>query len=438
MRNILIILIILLYSLSSTALALGNDFLIGDPMPDAPDLALRGEYKVGVKTLEIINKDQIDILSFRADNENPVYDRDLTLEIWYPAIIPEGRKEMTEYLDYYFNNEAITYKGRALRGAELDRSGEKYPLIIISHGYPGTRYMMSYLAENLASKGYVVAAISHTESTVRDQAGFASTLLNRPLDIEFTIEKISKFAEAESGNFLAEAVNTDNTGLIGYSMGGYGVLNAAGAGYTESAVNFNWGVPGGHLRIRQAGNEIYQKSLDRRIKAIFAMAPWGANTGFWNQQTMKGLEIPTFFAAGNQDDVSGYENGTKKLFDWAVNTDRYLLTFKNARHNIAPNAYGVNPLVSVDMSAADLMRYNEPVWNNRRLNNVIQHFATAFMGVQLKDKNYQNYLELITDSNQGVWDQNEDGSFTEDHNYWAGFPNRTALGMELYFKKSQN
>ena len=436
MKNILIILIILIFSISLTAAA-KTDFLIGDPLPDAPDLAYRGEYKVGVKTLEIVNEEQIDILNFSEADQKPTYDRPLKLEIWYPALIPAGKREMTEYIDYYFKNEAIIYKGRALRGAEIDRSGEKYPLVIISHGYPGTRYMMSYLAENLASKGYLVASISHTESTVRDQAAFASTLLNRPLDIEFTLEKISDYAEAGSGHFLAGAVDTDNTGLIGYSMGGYGAVNAAGAGYTEAAVNFNWGVPGGHLEIRQHRNQSYQSSLDERIKAIFVMAPWGANTGFWNKQTVKGIEIPSFFAAGNEDDVSGYENGTKKLFDWAVNTDRYLLTFKNARHNIAPNAYGVNSLLSTKMSAADLMRYNEPVWDNRRLNNVIQHFASAFMGIHIKGKSYEDYLNLITESNQGVWDQNDDGSFTAEHNYWTGFPKRTALGMELHFKKAE-
>ena len=86
------------------------------------------------------------------------------------------------------------------------------------------------------------------------------------------------------------------------------------------------------------------------------------------------------------------------------------------------------------MDAADLMRYNEPVWDNRRLNNLIQHFAAAFMGVHIKEKNYEDYLDLITDSNQGIWDQNEEGEFTEEHSHWTGFPKRTALGMELHFK----
>lgn len=436
MKNILIIAIITVFAFSSAAAAREDEFLIGDPMPDAPELAARGDYQVGVRTLEAVNEDQIDILNYSEDNKKPVYDRLLTLELWYPAEIPENRKELTEYNDYYFKEEAITYKGRALRGAKIDKSGGEYPLIIISHGYPGTRYMMSYLAENLASKGYIAAAISHTESTVRDQAAFASTLLNRPLDIEFSLDKIADFAEAED-HFLAGAVNTDNTALIGYSMGGYGALNAAGAGFTEQAVNLSWGVPGGHLKIRQQGNQKYQNSLDQRIKAVFVMAPWGANNGFFSQETVKNLEVPSFFAAGAQDDVAGYENGTRQLYKWAQNSESYLLTFKNARHNIAPNAYGVNPLLSVEMDAAQLMRYNEPVWDNRRLNNIIQHFATAFMGNYLKGEDYSGYLDLVEEAAQGKWSTAEDGSFKEDHSYWKGFAKRTALGMRFESQKAE-
>jgi hypothetical protein len=36
---------------------------IGDPLPDAPKLAARGNFKVGVKTIQVVNPNQIDILS---------------------------------------------------------------------------------------------------------------------------------------------------------------------------------------------------------------------------------------------------------------------------------------------------------------------------------------------------------------------------------------
>ncbi len=41
--------------------------------------------------------------------------------------------------------------------------GKRFPLVFVSHGYPGSRYFMTYLT-NLESKGYVVAAIDHTDS----------------------------------------------------------------------------------------------------------------------------------------------------------------------------------------------------------------------------------------------------------------------------------
>jgi predicted dienelactone hydrolase len=49
--------------------------------------------------------------------------------------------------------------------ADVLKTMEPMPLVIISHGYPGNRYLMSHLGEDLASKGYVVASIDHRDST---------------------------------------------------------------------------------------------------------------------------------------------------------------------------------------------------------------------------------------------------------------------------------
>jgi len=411
----------------------GGELLIGDMLPDAPILAKRGDFKVGVRTVEVVNKDQLNILAYTNQNPNPRYDRPLTLEIWYPAIIPQNREEMTIYSDAWYTAEPIVFQGRALRNAETVAGN--FPLIVVSHGYPGTRYIMSYLAENLASKGYVVVAIDHTESTVMDQNQFSSTLLNRPLDVYFVIDQMAAFSK-DPGHFLYGKVDADHVGLIGYSMGGYGIINAAGAGFSEQGVTLPWGVPGGHLSIRQSGNPSFEKSIDHRIKAIFAMAPWGAAT-FWTAETMKSLSVPMFLIAGDYDDVAGYENGIRLFFDWALNSDRYLLVFNNARHNLATNAYGEHPLVSMKMTADDVLRYGEPVWDKRKVNNIVQHFATAFFGLYLKNINYTTYLDLIEKANDGVWAQNKDGTFKETHTHWTGFPNRTALGMEFYRGKPE-
>ncbi|MES2795400.1 MAG: alpha/beta fold hydrolase, partial [Bacteroidota bacterium] len=320
-----------------------NEFVYGDALPDAPELAARGKYKVGVRTLDFVNKDQIDVLNAK-NAIAPLYDRPLKIEVWYPAELKSNEIESTVYSDYLGSPSdpkrpliPFTFNGRAARNAKPNISEGKFPLLIVSHGYTGSRVLMTYLTENLASKGYVVVAIDHFESTHADAKGFPSTLLNRAKDILFVLNEISNISKAESKSFLSNITDSDNTALIGYSMGGFGVLNAAGAGYSEQMIKTFGSLTGGSKAIesRVAGNAEYKNSMDSRIKAVVAFAPWGMERGVWDAEGLKGLTVPTFFVAGNLDDVSGYEKGIKAIFNGAVNADRYLLTYINARHNIA-------------------------------------------------------------------------------------------------------
>jgi predicted dienelactone hydrolase len=160
-----------------------ENFVIGDARPDAPELAKRGTYGVGVRTLKVVNPDQLDVLNYSASNPNPRYDRPLTLEVWYPALIPAGVQPIAWYSDVLGNgpnnpdrpNTPFEFAGRALRDAAPNPQDAPYPLVIVSHGYPGSRVLMTWLTENLVSKGYLVVALDHTESTHGDSAGFAST-----------------------------------------------------------------------------------------------------------------------------------------------------------------------------------------------------------------------------------------------------------------------
>ena len=424
----------------------GDDFVYGDARLDAPELAARGPHQVGVRTLTVTNPDQLDILSYSETDQNPRYDRPLTLEVWYPAVVPEGEEELTTYTDVLGTgpdnperpNTPFEFAGRALRDAEPDASSAPYPLVIVSHGYPGSRVLMTYLTENLASNGYVVAAIDHTESTHGDKVGFASTLLNRPLDQLFVLDEMAGMNEAGSGTFLEGLVNDEDTALVGYSMGGYGALNAAGAGFSEAVVSAPF-VPGGELGVRQMDNF----TVDPRVKAVVAFAPWGGEAAlasigvpdlsFWDAEGLAGLEVPTMFIVGSEDDVSGFEGGVEALFEGAVNAERYLLVYENARHNVAPNPVPA----AAEARFEDYMHYAEPVWDEARINNINQHFVTAFLGETLKDEDYEEYLDVTPVAAEGVWSVGEDGNPTEEHTYWPGFENRTALGLELYHESPE-
>ena len=412
----------------NTVNAQTNDFLYGDQLPDAPELSAKGEYKVGVKTVNLVNPNQVDILNSKEGND-PTYDRPITIEVWYPANVGDDAK--TVVYDEVMGTRGdslrpltpFTFKGRAYRDA-TPKTGNKFPLVVVSHGYVGSRYLMTYLTENLASKGYIVAAIDHTDSTFKDANAFQSTLLNRPKDIRFVINEMEKMGAKGSKNNLEGVVDANNTAIIGYSMGGYGVLNVGGAGYSAGLAQFFTGMTGGStaISVHTAGNAAYEKMTDARIKAIVAFAPWGMERGVWDAEGLKGLKTPTFFIAGSQDDISGYEKGIKAIYEGAVNADRYLLTYMNARHNVAPNpppAEALAPGLHID----EYYRYAEPSWDQRKMNNINQHFVTAFIGKHLKNQDNTKFLEVQEDSNEKVW---------------TGFKPRSSTGMELLHAQPAN
>lgn len=229
----------------------------------------------------VVNPGQRDIANFKAGAAMPYYDRALTLEIWYPAQLAPGQAAGGTYRALTRDGKTeVSLLGRAVRDAAPGTGAGPYPLLIVSHGYPGNRFLLSHLAENLASKGYVVASIDHTDSTYDKQGPFGSTLLKRALDQLFVLNAMAQMGRSDP--LFKGLVDADHTGLIGYSMGGFGALNTVGAGFTAASVGFSWGTPDGALALRQAGNPAYMASMDGRIKAVVAFAPWGWNAGFWD------------------------------------------------------------------------------------------------------------------------------------------------------------
>lgn len=394
---------------------------------DAPTLATLGSYSVGVKTLSFTNPNQFDVVNAKADGTTPSYDRPLTVEVWYPAKLAAGQAAAGEYKAITRDGKTIAkLVGKAVRDAAADASGGPYPLIIMSHGYPGNRFLLSHLGENLSSKGYVVVSIDHTDSTYDSLLAFGSTLLNRSLDQLFVLNEMAKLNTNDPGLTLKGLVNANTTALIGYSMGGFGALNTVGAGFTAASVGYTWGTPNGKLAVRQQGNASYLASMDSRIKAAVAFAPWGYNFGFWDGAGLAGVRTPVFFIAGNVDSTSGYSPGVRSLYEGTVNTQRYLLTYENANHNAgapipAPKeTRGLTCGTGANTFACS-EHYTDPVWDNVRMNNISQHFATAFLNKYLKaDAAMDAYLNLVPIAADG-----------KDATYWKGFAPNTAVGLRL-------
>lgn len=398
--------------------------------PSAPELAAYGDYDIGVRTIEAIDQNRVDILNTARGEEAAYYDRKLTLEVWYPAQLQAGQQAGGQY-EAITRNPAITATliGKAVRDADALRGDGPYPLVIISHGYPGNRFLLSHLGENLASKGYVVASIDHRDSTYEDQQSFASTLYNRPLDQRFVLNTLATLS-SQDDRFFSSLIDADNTGVVGYSMGGYGLVNNLGGGYSDEIVGSFMAPQNNLLDEHSTGNSDYRGRLDSRIKAGVAIAPWGMNANFWRSEDLANISTPALYIAGNVDTVAGYENGSRAIYEGAKDSERYMLTYKNAGHNAgAPYPLPLEIQNSEDQMGAS--HYTDPVWDTVTMNNILAHFATAYLDHHLKGNDSSiDYLDVVDDGANGVYSM-EDGEPKDDHTYWKGFSAGTAVGLKL-------
>jgi predicted dienelactone hydrolase len=401
--------------------------------PSAPDLATFGVLPIGVRTFQATDRNRPDVLAAKAGAPTPRYDRTLTVETWYPSVANPVATSADAYRTITRDpSVVVSLHGRAVRDAAPDTARGPFPLIVISHGYPGNRFLLAHLAENLASKGFVVASIDHKDSTYDDQKTFASTLYNRPFDQLFVVDEMARLGVAGTGSFLSGLVDASRTGIVGYSMGGYGVVNVMGGGFSTASEAFAASPPNRLLAERGASNPAYRASVDARVRAAIAIGPWGMQTGFWDREGLAGVRGPILFVAGSVDEVSGYEKGTRALYEGSINATRYLLTFVNAGHNAgAPiPAPAETYAFSETLKLYPFAHYADPVWDTTRMNNILAHFATAFFDVYVKgDAEKASYLDVVPNGRDAVYAVDRDGKPTPTHTYWKGFKRGTAVGL---------
>ncbi len=400
------------------------------PSMDAPELAKLGSFGVGVKTMVLVDRDQVDLFAFDAKTGTaPKRDRKLTVDVWYPARPAPGASPETYSAS--MDSEppsppaAFQVPGLAVRDAPAEAG--RFPLVIVAHGYGNVTVAMSWLTENLASKGYVVAAIRH-EDHYFDPLGLPSALLRRPLDIAFVARELQG-AFGSAGN-----VDPARTALIGYSMGGYGVLTAGGA-VLEPAGPMAGVVPGGILAPYTRGGASSASMRAPSIKAVVAMAPAGGALSAWGATGLEGITAPLLLIAGDRDLTVDYASGARAFFDMATNSNRYLLTFHNGGH-----ALGLGPAPpEMRKTLWDQDWFEDPVWRKDRIVGVQLHFITAFLDLHVKgDASRGAFIDgLVVDSSKGVWAAapgtpwNAFSPGSEGITLWKGFQRRHAEGLSL-------
>jgi predicted dienelactone hydrolase len=387
------------------------------PGVDAPALAALGPYGVGLAT------QQMGELA-----------RKLTVSVWYPARAGGG-PAVTYHASLVGEDGrpvAFTVPGIAVAGAPA--APGRFPLVILAHGYNNVPEVLAWMAENLASKGYVVAAPAFLDPPHFDAPSAMFAFAHRPLDVAVIAAQAQR--EAAAGKAPFAGADPDRTALIGYSMGGYGVIAAAGATLDPGLAK----ATGGMMAPYVAGGAKAEAMKVAHLKAVVAISP-AMRLGPLNMFTPEGLasiKAPTFFIAGSQDHVVGYA-GVRALFEAETNAPRYLLTFREAGHNIA--------LTSAPAGMRDRLWdqdwFEDPVWCKSRLIGIEAHFITAFLDRYVKgDASKAAYLDgLVPNSDDGVWAKPPSyGAISPGPpvaTLWKGFQPSHAAGMMLEFKAAK-
>lgn len=364
------------------------------PEPGAPELAALGPDGVGVTSRVVVDRGQLDPVASLRQRHKVLADRELPLRIWYPAHVVQGDFRVT----YHATLESepprrpapFTVPGIAVEDAPPLTGA--HPVVVLSHGYNNDPAMQAWLAENLASKGYVVVGVMHRDPPITDTALTPATLLRRPLDIVFVLRRIR-------AGLLGTMADTARIALAGYSYGGYGVMQVAGGRLDPASPMVGLLPP--DLVKAYAGQGTKAETLnDLGVRAVVAIAPaGGVPWSVWGGTGLDGVRAPLLVIAATADRRVGWEQGPRAVFEAARHADRTLLAFKGAGH-----AIGTVP-------APDEMRGNvwdydwfeDRVWRKARINAIANHFITAFLDLHLKgDASRAAYFAVPSDESDGA------------------------------------
>jgi dienelactone hydrolase len=219
------------------------------PMTDIPNPS--GDYQIGtyVETVEDMSREEEYTSGFSY--------RKFTYQMWYPVddigegkVMPwlSGGKDIARgltksiglpsfILDHIQHTESNSYQIQTISDDQ-----DSYPVVLISHGWGGFMNLHTDLAEELASRGYIVISIDHTYGSVatkldsqtvyqykdalppRDETPNFLTYANQLVytyagDVSFMLDYI-EIINNDDDSFLYNKLDLESIGLIGHSTGG--------------------------------------------------------------------------------------------------------------------------------------------------------------------------------------------------------------------------
>ncbi|WP_197287980.1 alpha/beta fold hydrolase [Nocardia sp. NRRL S-836] len=251
------------------------------PVPVFPEPS--GGFAVGTRVLQWTDQDRPE--TFTADPQDR---RTVVAQLWYPARTSSADVPRAQYLGRT-EDEARTVSEALARGvglpgflldgvprarthavpdAPVAGAGERFPIVLFSPGSGGVRTQNTAWAEQVASHGYVVAALDHpydsaavvlddgrtiTTATVstgdrdEDDRLAVDWTAVRAADLRFALTRLEGLDRGDGADPLAGRLDTGRVAATGHSMGGAAALQAARQDHRIDAVIDLDGYPRGPL-----------------------------------------------------------------------------------------------------------------------------------------------------------------------------------------------
>jgi len=204
--------------------------------------------------------------------------------------------------------------------------GQRFPIIVFSHGLGGSPSRCSYLASAWAARGFVVVLLQHPGSDenvwkgkvrilneLREAYKTSWTGRTRALDIRFVLDQLESLEK--NGDWLRSLLDFGNIGVGGYDLGSLASL----------------------LVVGQLPPDGGSSLADSRVKAVLAMSPPINPPQGSYRNVYAAVDVPAFFITGTDDDgIVGSTKATERRipFDAMSGNSRYLVVLHGADHQI--------------------------------------------------------------------------------------------------------
>ncbi len=360
------------------------DAVCTDRHPDAPTYSAPGRHLVGRR----------DLLS----DEEP----QLAMKMWYPALAQNAPAAEAAYA-YEVKIGAplgsvkiASSTANIIEDSPFNFTHAPYPLILLSPGFAIGANSYGWLAEHLASHGFVVIAPEHHE-TLDPQNELWRAAVSRPQDILTVFEMVDE--QTQAGGAFEGLIDAGNTAVIGHSYGGYTALAAAGAQMdtpsfqahcnaavqTEDTTAWLCEMLLPHLAdmAERAGLDGVPAGLWPQLghPNVKAIVPMAGDAYFFGRTGLAKIDVPVLAIGGTLDADTPFQWGPHPAYEYVSSQRKALLALNNAEHMIFTNTCesipGYARLLAGEFCA-------DSVWNRNHAHDLISHFTTAFLLAELK------------------------------------------------------